>query len=367
MTSRWALALLLAGCDDEVPLNPYAGDPPNVLRGDLLVGATDDRGVGVVLLSAAEDPPPPLGTGRPVSFVGIGPDRFTPTDAGLIAAPFTLEDVPDGAWILTGLMDHDLDFHPGLPTLAGATCGDRTGAWIGADGLPAVVQVAGGQLVEPLIVALGAPLTTERPAFSIDAAAPIQPGQAFGLTSIGLSATYGSDLSLVIAGPSNPIQACESSFLLHFHDVDRDGVVDPRPDLPAETGLLDVWPRIYVEWLGEVGETGLTRDDPARYVTEAIPYSPCGPPGCAPPEATVIGAPTRVSHLTALLLPAVVRIDASGVTSVPPDQVPAGAWSITVVLETGQTWTVPNELGGGSPFPDLTLVPSQGGWLGVGG
>ena len=378
---RGLLALLLLACEDEVPDNPFVGDPPNLLQGTILAGAVEEPATSVVFVSDADNPPPPLGTGRPATFVGVGADRFTSDGSGLRAAPFTVDGVPDGAWVLTGLMDHDGDFHPSVPTLAGATCGDRSGAWISASGLPAPVEVAGGQRVGALTVTLGGPLSTERPAFTIDDGPALVPGlpQPFVLSSVGVEATYGPELSLTLAPPSDPLAACESSFLLHFRDLNRDGVIDARADVPPESGLLDVWPRIYVEWLGAPGDgdgDGLTDtftrdDDGARYVTEAIPYTPCGAPGCTPPEAAAIGVPTRVTRLPALLLPAVVRIDTSGTTPVATDDVPPGAWSVTVVLETGQTWTVPNELDTALPFalpsPGVTSPrdPSQGRWLQV--
>jgi len=49
-----------------------------------------------------------------------------------------------------------------------------------------------------------------------------------------------------------------------------------------------------------------------------------------------------------------------------PDQIPRGAWSITAISETGQTWTVPNELVQSVSTDELSFQPhTQYTWLRV--
>jgi hypothetical protein len=53
-------------------------------------------------------------------------------------------------------------------------------------------------------------------------------------------------------------------------------------------------------------------------------------------------------------------------TVLDPDQIPRGAWSITAIAETGQTWTVPNELVQSVSTDEVSFQPlTQFTWLRV--
>lgn len=357
------LPLLLAACAYQAPLDPDAVLPGTVVQGEVLADGLTSPGPTVLLLSDVDDPMPPLGTGRPVKLGAVPAWAWSLSDDGAAVAGFTLTDVPDGTWLLTALLDQDHDFHPLVPTLAGATCGDRPGARIAGLGQPTLspFTVQGPTLVQGLLVAMGAPLTTERPAFSlVEGADVIDPTQPLVLRSEGIEATYG-DLSLSLAAPtSEPPNPCEAAFIVRIVDADDDGVPDPHPDYPPEAGVLDVWPRVYLSWLGEPTTEGGTpsydrsADPRATWTTEALPYVDQLPALLADPQLldALLNDALPTGQLVAATTGAFRRTagDGSSVVITDPGEVPTGAWSVTVVLQSGQTWTVPNELDTSTPF-----------------
>ena len=92
-----ALALLLVACAYEVPLDPDAPVVTNVLEGTVVVNGADQVADTVILLYTADNPPPPVGTGRPVSFATVPASAYTTGAGGVPSAPWALTEVPDGA------------------------------------------------------------------------------------------------------------------------------------------------------------------------------------------------------------------------------------------------------------------------------
>lgn len=383
-------ALALAGCDYEAPINDLAPEALNAITGEVIAPDVSFPQPTVLFLADAANPMPPSGTGSPISFGTIPGNAFTSAPGGLRAASFALPNVPDGTFLLTAFMDMDRNFHPAVGTLAGATCGDLVGAHLaGLSGsTPAPLTVAGGELVSDIAVVLGVTLPFERPAFTVTAGSVALSNPAtwgLRLDVVGIDASYGPEISLTLDGPgdaTNPADfaACKTLFWRHFRDLDADGAIDPHPDYPPELGLLDAWPRIYLEWLGapvDADDDGTIDafdrgDVDGRVISEALPYTPCGPAPCAPPEAVVVGQPFPASDLTAIFTGQALAIAADGTRS-PTASPPTGAWKVTVILETGQTWSVPNELGPVAalravvPPPGVTSDAdlSQGTWLSV--
>ena len=371
------LLLLVSSCAWEAP--PYGRSvPENVVSGSIFVAVPDVQGDAIVFLTDAENPMPPLGTGSPATFAAVPLNNFGGA-GGLSAADFTVTGVPDGNWTVTGLLDVDQDFHPLVPgsALAGATCGDVIGAWV-ADlsvPLPTVLSVSGGELASNVTVTLARQLTTERPAFTlqqagalsrVDAAASPQAPQGFRLESTGVFAGFGSDVSLRLDGPFNPDapQPCQTGFLVEVPDADGDGQPDAHPFLPAP--FFDVSPDIFLQWLPPTDDSGaeLGPDgeplDGRSWASIAVP-SPAGvQDGSLPAPGS---GPALVPHLDLLWIPAgTASQDGRPEVNInDPRDLPEGAYAVTVVLPTGQTWTVPNGLAAAvSTQPDRFDPATQG-------
>lgn len=345
---RRAPLLLLCACAWTPPLDPDAPQVGNGLAGTVVYGGPVAPGDVIVLLYDAADPPPPLGTGRPVDFSTVPAAAFTGEGAGLQAAPWSLADVPDGQYLVSALMDMDGDFQPLLSSQAGATCGDVLGGHLAdlTSGAPGVVEVGGGQLLDDLTLLLASTVPVERPAFTLATgelsqaqaaqafADPTDDGELFTLQSTAVATA-----SLSLTGPFDGTDACDTAFWVRFPDADGDGLPDPHPEESyTAMGLPLAWPRVFLQHLGD----GASLDPGEQWVAEAI-VDPLllelygGP--------VPLGAATPLTSLSVAFVPAALHTRADGSTEVvsAPD-LPTGAWSVTVMAETGQTWTLPNEL-----------------------
>lgn len=330
--------LLLCACAHEVPLDEEADATLNVVEGTVIFLGEGDPADTFVLVFDAADPPPPAGTGSPVTFAAVPAEAFSIGTTGAPAAPFSVTHLPDGDYLLAAINDQDADFQPLLSTNAGATCGDVAGAHLAdlSTGERGVVSVAGGQRVGGLPIFLGSVLPTERPAFVFTdntAARSTDPTQlTFGIASTGIY----SEL-VTLTGPFDGTAACDTMFYVHVVDADGDGAPDPHPNPSlAAAGMVDIWPRLYLQFLGSE-QTPLTEGE--SYATEAAVYPTFLSDGSVP-----VGVPTPLTSLTGLFLPGAIHTLPDGSEAVVQGaDVPAGPWSLTVVSLTGQTWTLPNE------------------------
>ncbi len=346
-----AFLISLLGCAWTTPEDPTAADVLNVIAGEVVVTGAPDVAPTYVLLFDAADPPPPVGTGSPLTFSSVPAEAYTGDGVGVQAAPYSTSRVPDGTWLLTALLDSDGDFQPLLSSNAGATCGDWVGAHLAdlATGEIGTVEVSGGVLRDDVTVVVGSEMTTERPAFTLQTARVSQTTtttQFISLTSTGI---YSSIVELT--GPFDGTDPCDTMFLFYAPDANLDGQPDPHPNPAlAAAGALDVWPRVYLQYLGEDVEPG------ESWAAEAVVY-----PAPLLSGAVALGVPTPVTSLDAVWIPAAVHTLADGTeTTVPAPGLPAGAWSVTVVSITGQTWTLPNEVAA-FPSADAAFDPSTQG------
>lgn len=325
-----ALALLLFACAYEVPLDPDAPTVTNVLEGTVVVNGADEVADTLILLYTADNPPPPVGTGRPVSFATVPASAYTVGAGGVPSAPWALTEVPDGEWLVTALMDVDGNFQPLITATAGSTCGDWLGAYFSdiLTGETATVPVEGGVRLDGITVAVGREMGTQRPAWRFTDDAPVVQavfGSQFQLTSIGVHSEIYN-----LPGPYDGADTCDTAFWSYVTDADGDGVGDPHPNENfAATGIRDYWPRVYLRYV----------DDPA-YVSEGIPLAAAF--GINLPQPNT---PTPATTLDVLFAGKALHLEDDGTeTILEGDAIPRGAWSVTVVQFTGQTWTLPNEL-----------------------
>ena len=338
-----ALLLALSACGGLPPLDPSAPVPASTLAGTVVWAGEGEPGPVFLLLFAADDPPPPAGTGSPRGFASVPAAAFGPAQAGLRSAPFSLTGVADGDWILTALSDRDGDFQPLLSSNAGATCGDAAGAMITslADPSPAVLRVDGPAHHGGLTVLVGTTVRLERPAFSLDptvVARTTAPPQGFLLRATGVDSTLVRLPGPYAGPPADALGSCETFFLLHAVDADGDGAPDPHwnPAFAAVPGAAAIWPRVYLEYLGD-GARALAPGE--RVVSEALVSPALLLDGTLP-----VGQPIPATELPLVFVPGARAIAADGTEAVLTGaDVPAGSWAITVVAETGQTWTLPNE------------------------
>lgn len=358
MRSERALLLLaLVACDYQAPLLDLP-PPDNVIAGEVVVSGVDQASDVIVLLFDAADPGPPAGTGSPLTFTTVPGTDFTGDGAGLQAGPFTFTGIPDGAYLVQGLMDRDGDFNPFEGTLAGSTCGDVVGGHL-SDVVTqqlAPVRVEGGQLLDDVPVLLALQVPFERPAFAFEsaevsqsaAANPTTP-QTFTLRASAVHTAFAEDLPLDLAGPCVPVagtplcdpallQPCETALWVNVADAEGDGLPDLRPE-----GIPDVWPRVYLQLLDDTLERG------ESWSAEALPLgAELGAMALGAPAPVPFGTPVPLEQLSVTWLPVALHTLPDGteerVDLREGGAIPTGTWAVTVVLESGQTWTVPNTL-----------------------
>jgi hypothetical protein len=377
------------GCDYEAPLVPPIdanGDAiavKNVISGELVLADADAvLGTVLVFVTDSANPMPPTGTGRPVTFAAVPSSAFTGDAAGIQSAPFSVSNIPDGDWVVTAVMDVDGNFHPLTSALAGATCGDVGGAHLTdwESGELASVSVAGGVLVDDVTIVLGSTFPFERPASTIDnygeggeaidsaEAAVNTLSQVYALESMAVN----SEL-LELGGPEDfDAGECGAIFPLYAPDADGDGEFDPHPTY-GDLGLYDIWPRVYLQFLGTPIEADgrVTFENELAvgesWAAENVPNPTYAIFGTAQPGQTAF-----LDRLEALWLPGArhttTTAEDGAVTSETVTDVsliPKGAWSVTVITHTGQTWSLPNDLYRYEPTVGSFDPDSQKQWLDV--
>ncbi len=365
-----ALMLFLAGCGYVPPVDTALSPAETVaLAGDMLIvqqpAAT--AGPGHVLLYDAADPPPPAGFGRPLDLATISTSAWSQA-SGVLSAPWQLTGVSDGTWLVTGLVDEDQDFNPFYDFTAGATCGDRTGAFV-ADATstsPQPLTVLAPSYIDGISLLMGAPIATERPAFELgEVQSVIRPASMeayvadlssylFTLEAVGIDHPL-----LTIDGPGSDA-SCTSSFQVHLQDLDADGVVDPHSDPTyAAYGLHDLWPKVYLV-LAAYADGSLPDEDEA-WVSEAVVY-----------DAQFLmhgyeaGDVVETATLPLLFLPGAAHLLPDGsMETVMTADMPLGYWAILATYENGQTWLTPNDMSDADVATSLAtdVLPGQGSML----
>jgi len=355
------LTLLLA-CTWTPPVDTGRVPEPTAALSGTLVSAdgTVPQGPTLVFLYDAADPPPPAGFGRPADFSAV-PATAWAALGGLASAPWSLTGVPSGSWLLTALVDEDQDFSPFYDFTAGATCGDRTGAYLGSTSStsPAVIPIDAPDIATDVPVLVGSPLTTERPAFTVEGGGVdlVQPasletytGTVFNLASVGVENPL-----LSIAGPT--AETCPSVFEVSLVDADGDGVPDPDPDPSlAAMGALSMWPRVYLFFVADA--EGNLPAEGESWVSQAVIYAPAF--GVGEEGGLGAGQTIQTATLPLLWVPAALHVtDGTQETEYAPG-LPTGLWGVAVFTATGQTWVVPNQLSDAAAAMELGTTPDSG-------
>ncbi|MBI3181670.1 MAG: hypothetical protein HYZ28_05970 [Myxococcales bacterium] len=386
-----AVAVALASC--EAPLvHPTSDRRQNAsssrIEGEL-VATTRARGNAAIFLYDAARPPPPLGTGRPVSFAIVTRERlFASSDdgAGPFAAPFSFSLVPRGRYLLKGFIDREgclpggscrpSDFIPWYGVTAEPNAGDVGGAAVDPLTKEArVVEIASGAdgalsaAAGVTVVFTDAATLPDRPAFSVSP------------PSITLSAATGPAKLELSAMPidGGVVHQGAPSFLVRFADEDGDGVPDDRD----RDGVPELWPKVVLRKLAgppnllvdenDLDRNGVLDESGADYEHLDAAGKMLAPDGR--PDLVVLAAgldptellplldeggrpkmtPVPVSKLEVVVKP--VALDLSDAAA--PARLaalPSGQYAVVLIQYTGQTWRVPNELA--PPLASLLGLPS---------
>jgi len=407
------LPLALMACDYTPPLRPgKAEEVLNIIHGSVVLSGPEDPSTVLIVVFNADNPGPPDGTGLPPTFATVHADDFNQVEGGW-AASYTVSGVDDGTWIVTGLMDVDGDFSPFPSGLAGATCGDWGGQHFSdfASSTPGRVTVKGGEYIDNVTVIIDTVFDTERPAYKVRNGFPpmdLELGtietnvQEYYLDGVGVHTNYEGQVRdpegkypLDLDGPCVRIDddanlnnfcdpasvGCETAFWILAVDADGDGLLDSHPDHDPALGVKDIWPRVYLTYLGTPELDG----------SGAPVLDKDGNPSIEPPdlpegefwgsENFVFGlearlnavpvdlnVPTPASSLKVAWAPAIAHfypewndlcvgeppndpnVPCQAATidirnpEVDASAIPKGLWEINVISFTGQTWTVPNEI-----------------------
>jgi hypothetical protein len=329
------MVALLFACAYEVPLDPDAPAVLNVLSGTVVVNGAEAVADTVILVYTADNPPPPTGTGRPVTFTTVPAESYATDIGGVPSANWAITEVPDGDYLVTALMDVDGNFQPLLTATAGSTCGDWLGAYF-TDILTseyATVSATGGLYFDGITVAIGLEMPIQRPAFSLqdDSSVDTVIQPALGSPFTLLSTAVHSEI-YELPGPFDGTAACQTAFWQYAPDDDGDGTPNPHPNENfAAAGFTELWPRLYLRYLGAVDE--------GYIASEALASASVF--GGLPPVNTLVPA----TELPAIFTGKAIHFHDDGTEELlEGDAIPTGLWSLTAVQFTGQTWTLPNEL-----------------------
>jgi len=314
----------------------WRGDP-SIKSGSIVVQAyLDDR----------HNPPPPLGAARPVR-VRIIPESAVIADAQGFTAPYRIDGLPQGSYVVQALADVDGNF-PLLSPLETPTSGDLVGALGDTGSSPAALAGIGNSA--GMDIALRTRVTADSPAFEIDPATPAQmpADQAtpvrFDLRSKPLAFPLGRT-----AAPHFFVQLIR----------DPGGVpVDADHD-----GLADVWPRVFLVRLDPSDPTGLTqygspdlRSTRRQVIPAAVDPTPFLP--ALQPQPGGNAPPVLTDRLTIVVRPALFDASTPGV---PPQRLPSlqpGPYKIVLVSQAGQVWEIPNASGSAALDPAVVCLAS---------
>jgi hypothetical protein len=335
------------------------------------------RGNAVVFLYDAARPPPPQGTGRPVSFTIVPQEDIFRSELGAatvgpFTAPFVFPLVRPGRYLLRGFIDtdtcragkqpcHGPDFIPWFNVTAEPNVDDVGGAAVDPATLqPRVIEVGvsdNGMPVPVLGVSVSfssvATVLADRPAFEVETSSPrFAAGETQKLLKLRVRPIRAGAVDL-----RSPV------FLVRY--MDENG--DREPDDLNRDGTPELWPRVVLRKLADgaplTDENDL--DNNGELDMQGVDYvrmsgSPDGQPDLVVLASSLVadaflpqlndnqGLPSTSKFVEATELTVAVRpigVDARNPAApVILRTVPPGRYAVIVLQSTGQVWRVPNEL-----------------------
>ncbi len=392
------MGLLATGCEPP-PVVPTADRRQNQqlsrIEGSVVV-QSKARGNVIVLLYDATRPPPPQGSGRPVSFTVIPAEHLFGmamgdggASSGPFTAPFAFSLVAPGRYLLRGFVDantcltrpqpcHASDFIPWYGVTGEPNAGDVGGAAVDAvTRQPRVVEVAAGpdgtlQAVTGVTVTFSdtATVPMDRPAFQVQ-----------GATQLTLTSAPRQLELRPLSLQEGAVDVRPPAFLVRYMDEDGNG----EPDDANGDGVPEFWPRVVVRKLalsggGLTDENDLDRN--GLLDAEGFDYPHFDGTSDDLPDLVVLGAgilpdaplaalraaemsgrprmdPVPVSKLDLVVQP--LAYDARDPRQpVRLKSLPSGRYALILMQFTGQTWRNPNELSPALAQPlGLPAVDSQ--------
>ncbi|MCA1827490.1 MAG: hypothetical protein LC689_11215, partial [Myxococcales bacterium] len=311
-----------------VTFDAHVARPPNSVSGSVTWSGDPSIKSGNIVVQAYADlpyaPPPPNGAALPVRVQIIPAARVTRTSDGF-TAPYAIDGLPQGNYIIQALDDVDGNFAP-LNLLQTPSKGDLVGAVIDVATLrPASVAVSGNVTGKDVTLAQRIPL--DPPAFVVDPATPAQmPADQVTPVRFDLRAQANSFPAGAVAAPHFTVELVRNS---------GGAVVDADQD-----GLPDVWPKVFLVRLASSDPAGLTQfvsPDTHQTATQVIPAAIDPTPFIAALQPRT-AAPVVTDRLTVIARPAL--LDASDPT-LPPQRMQSlqpGAYKIVLLERSGQVW-----------------------------
>ncbi len=333
------------------------------------------RGNAVVFLYDATRPPPPQGTGRPVSFLVIPQEDIFGSEleagtTGPFTAPFVFPLVPPGRYLLRGFIDadtcrmgkqpcHGPDFIPWFNVTAEPNVDDVGGAAVDTTTLmPRVVEVTvnSSGMPQPVLgvsvsFSDSALVRADRPAFEVLSTPRFEPG-----SSVKFLRLRARPIREGVVDLRSPL------FVVRYMDEDRNG----EPDDINKDGAPEFWPRVVLRKLAD--GTTLTDendlDNNGVLDAQGVDYVHLNSPQDGVPDLVVLasglvadsflpilnpeGRPdtSRSAQATELTIAVrAVALDARNPAAPEPlKTVPPGRYAVVVIQSTGQVWRLPNEL-----------------------
>ena len=309
---------------------------PSVKSGNIVVQA---------YLDDPYDPPPPLGSARPVR-VQIIPESAVIADPQGFSAPYRIDGLPQGSYIVQAIADVDGNFSL-LSPLETPTSGDLIGAPGDAGSSPAVLAAVGSATVTDVALTK---VAGDPPAFEIDPSTPARmpADQAtpvrFDLRSRSL--------------PFPPERTAAPRFAVQLIRDSGGAPVDGDHD-----GLADVWPRVFLVRLDPSDPTGLTqylspdlRSTETQVIPAAVDPTPFLP--ALQPRTGGNAPPVLTDRLTIVVRPALFDASTAGAPRQRLPSLQPGTYKIVLVSQTGQVWEVPNASGSAALDPAVVCSAS---------
>lgn len=303
-----------------------------IIQGTVLYRQGTARGNVIVLLFRASDPPPPIGSGRPVNFVVVPRAAMfgdAPADeARDFTAPFTIPSVAAGRYQIRAFLDADGDFNPLYDLTGQVTAGDVGGGFVNTETEAFIdFDVAADQVVKNgVLVVLARTIPLERPSFAVTSSTGVLLEDPTYQVPLRGPASLTLVSHPILDRPEVQMDQGRTGFLVTLADDDG----DRRPDDANGDQLEDLYPKVLLRRLKTADDQ---RNIVVPLIIDPLPYR----------DALRSAASSSVAQRLDLIVPP-VAVEISGTMRTILPAAPAGDYEVVVISSTGQTWIVPNNL-----------------------